>query len=164
MAIKTLIRITSPPSLISQSQPFLPSTLLELVLERIKSASSKPLSYVSHTTPFVGDKSDEPVLSEQSVCILALIDALPFLPNDSLEEWLSIVADTLKFVQDQTMLHTCRQRFWEVLSNGEMDVTRAAQCVVWWSTRGGREIVLYGDHDKDEGPFMSGALGESSKL
>ena len=164
MAIKTIIRITSPPSLVSQSQPLLPSIVLDLVLERVKSASSKPLSHVSHTTALTGNKSDQPMLSEQSVHTLAMIDALPFLPNDILEEWLPIVADTLKFVQDQTMLRTCRQRFWEILSNGEMDVTRAAQCVAWWGTRGGRETVLYGDHEKDEGPFMSGGLGETSKL
>ena len=112
----------------------------------------------------IGNPSEEPVLSEQSVLILAMIDALPFLPNDMLEEWLPIVAETLKVVQDQTMLQTCRQRFWEAVSGGEMDVTRAAQCVTWWSTNGGREMVLYGDLEKREGPFMSGALGEASKL
>lgn len=164
MAIKTLIRITSPPSPVSQSQPFLPSILLELVLCRVNSAQSEPLSPILHTTSSISDVDEEPVLSEQSVLVMTMIDALPFLPTDALEEWLPVVADTLKVIRDQNMRHVCMNRFWEVSSNGEMDVARAAQCVAWWSTKGGRERVLYGDMEKDGGPLMSGALGEASKL
>ena len=164
MAVKTLIRITSPPSPISQSQPFLPSILLELILCRIKSAQSESLSPILHTTAPPSDADEEPLLSEQSVLIMTMIEALPFLPTDALEEWLSVVADTLKLVEDHNMRHICKHRFWEVLSNGEMDVTRAAQCVAWWSTKGGRERVLYQDVERYDGPFMSGALGEVSKL
>ncbi len=164
MAIKTLIRITSPPSIISQSQPLLPSIVLELVFQRVGSASPEPLDQISHASALPNNTSEEPALSEQSVLILTMIDALPFLPTDALDEWLPIVANTLSNIQDQNMLHTCRQRFWEVLSNGEMDVTRAAQGVAWWTTRGGREMVLYGGGATDKGPFMSGALGETIKL
>ena len=163
MAIKTLIRITSPPSLISQTQPVLSSILLELVLHRVRSASPERLDKTSLSTPTTGNAAAEPALSEQSVYIMSMIDALPLLPVDALEEWLPIVADTLKEVPDENMLHHCRQRFWEILSNGEMDVSQAARCVDWWSTKGGREKVLYGEAE-GKGPFMSGALGETSKL
>ena len=164
MAIKTLIRITSPPSHTSQSLPLLPSVLLELVLHRIGSASSEPLREISHTFVLASNAMEEPALSEQSVLVITMIDALPFLPTEALEEWLTVVADSLKAIQNQSMLHTCRRRFWEVLSNGEMDVTRASECVAWWSTRGGRKKVLYGEGVKGTGHFMSGALGETSKL
>ena len=163
MATKTLIRITSPPSPLSQSQPVLPSTILELILERVGSASSQPLRKSSLTPALRGNVIEEPDLSEQAVYIMSMIDALPLVPIEALEEWLPIVADTLRIVQDSNMLHTCKQRFWEVLSSGEMDVNRAAQCVAWWSTQGGREVVLR-ERTREEGPFMSGALGEMSKL
>lgn len=164
MAIKTLVRITSPPSLISQSQPFLPSIVLDLVLQRVGAASSEPLRLNSQTLALPGNASEEPTLSEQSVFIMTMIDALPFLPTDTLDEWLPTVANSLGVIQDQNMLHTCNKRFWEVLSSGEMDVVRAAQAMAWWTTRGGREMVLYGGGERDGGPFMSGALGEMSKL
>jgi hypothetical protein len=62
------------------------------------------------------------------------------------------------------MRHVCVDRFWEALSGGEMDVDRAHCCVTWWSTRGGRELVLFGaesgaDEGNEGGPFMSGAVG-----
>lgn len=48
-----------------------------------------------------------------------------------------------------------------------MDVDRAHCCVTWWSTEGGRELVLFGAEPApgsgqdtyDNGPFMSGAVG-----
>lgn len=39
---------------------------------------------------------------------------------------------------------SCRERLWEVLSGGEMDVERSQLCVAWWTTRGGREMALFG--------------------
>lgn len=59
----------------------------------------------------------------------------------------------------------CVERFWEILSNGEMDVERAHCCVTWWSTKGGRELVLFGSEpgamtaSEDDAPYMSGAIG-----
>lgn len=170
MAVKTLIRITSPPSLIAQNQPLLPSTLLELVRYRLESASSSRLPQVEDwPTGGTGENQisiskQQSDLSEQSVLVLTLVDALPLLPIDQLEDWLPIVAKSLDFVNDASQLEKCRQRFWDVLSNGEMDVDRAALCVAWWGTRGGRDLVLYGIPKEDKGPFMSGALVENSKL
>ncbi|KAF6234658.1 hypothetical protein HO173_007284 [Letharia columbiana] len=169
IAVKTLIRISSPPSLISERQPLLPSTILELVRFRLEIASPALMqrnagppapSFPEEKLPFIG----QPSFSEQSVLALTLIDALPFLPIDQLEDWLPIVAESVNMIKDADQLRTCRQRFWNVLSNGEMDVGRAALCVAWWGTRGGRDMVLFGRDNQAEGPLMSGALEEASKL
>lgn len=169
MAIKTLIRISSPPSFISERQPLLPSTILELVRFRLETASPAPMQQIAGPpvlSPSAENPSapEQPPLSEQSVLVLTLIDALPFLHISQLEDWLPVVAESLNSIEDSSQLHTCRQRFWDVLSNGEMDVDRAALCVAWWSTRGGRDMVLFGRNHPAGGPFMSGALGEASKL
>ena len=169
MAVKTLIRISSPPSTISEKQPLLASSILELVRFRleISSPASMQLSAgAPATSPFHESPvtSEQPPLSESAVLILTLIDALPFLPIDQFEDWLPVVAESLHIVKDADHLHTCRQRFWDVLSNGEMDVDRAALGVAWWGTRGGREMVLFGRGNQAQGPFMSGALEEASKL
>lgn len=102
--------------------------------------------------------------------MLAIIDCLPYLSLDLLEEWLPLTAMVVHSIDDNdsTMAtaysrpahgpeekeqpvpltaHGCRERLWEVLSGGEMDVERSQLCVAWWSTRGGREMTLYGDHD-----------------
>jgi hypothetical protein len=54
-----------------------------------------------------------------------------------LEEWLDLIAELVATGETEV-----RERFWEVLSSGEMDVERAGVCVVWWGTRGGRERAL----------------------
>jgi hypothetical protein len=96
---------------------------------------------------------------------LTLLDALPFLPLDLLEEWLPISADLLHKISDETMREECKKRLWDILISGEMDPDRSNICVTWWSTRGGREFVLYGPDpvlagttDDGQGPYMSGAL------
>lgn len=169
MAAKTLIRISSPPSLISEKQPLLPSTILELVRYRLETASSALIQQdAGRPDPSVSEENrtlfEQRPISEQSVLVLTLIDALPVLPIDQLEDWLPIVAESLSMIKDADQLHTCRQRLWDVLSNGEMDVDRAALSVAWWVTRGGRDMVLFGRNNQAEGPFMSGALEEVSKL
>ena len=160
MAVKTLVRITSPPAPIAHSQPMLPSTILELVRHRLENASSFPLPKTKQQQNAV----QEEFASEQSVLILTLIDALPFLPLDQLEDWLPLVAESLNFISDPLQLHSCRQRFWQTLSNGEMDVGRASLCLNWWGSRGGRDAVMNGASANDEGPFMSGALIENGRL
>ena len=171
MAVKTLVRISSPPSVISEREPLLPSTILELVRFRLETASPAlmqqnagppaPAPSLPEKTPTL---CEHPQLSEQSVLLLTLIDALPFLPIDQLEDWMPIFATTLNTIKDANQLHTCRHRFWDVLNNGEMSVDRAAFCVAWWGTRGGRDMVLFGRDHQTDGPIMSGALGEASKL
>ncbi|MCJ1297402.1 hypothetical protein MMC08_000188 [Hypocenomyce scalaris] len=164
MAVKTLIRITIPPFPISEAQPLLSSTILELVHHRAKTAVTEPLppTMSSPTDQVTADGA--PALSEQAVLVLTMIDGLPFLPIDALQEWLPLTANAVNTVMDPEMSQVCRQRFWEAMSSGEMDVERAALCVAWWTTNGGREIVLFGREEEGQGHYMSGALDESSKL
>ena len=171
VAVKTLIRMTSPPSLLSEIQPLLPSTILELLRFRLETCSpavvrqngdsSDPSPPEAQPTPTI---FEQPPLTERAVLVLSLIDAMPFLPLDQLEDWLPVIAESISMVKDANQSHKCRQRFWDVLSNGEMDVNRAALCVAWWHTRGGRDMVLFGRDNQAEGPYMSGALQENSKM
>jgi len=98
------------------------------------------------------------------VLTLTLLDALPLLSLEALEEWLPLSADLVNMIEDQAMRNVCKERFWEVLSSGEMDVERANLCVGWWGTKGGREKVLFGRAEEDRGPYMSGGLGDRSRL
>ena len=68
-------------------------------------------------------------------------------------------------ISGQDMYNACKQRFWDVLSAGKLDVTRAAVCVTWWNTRGGREMFARrsGSGNLVE-PLMSGAIQGESKL
>ncbi|CAL5875118.1 uncharacterized protein PFLUO_LOCUS9422 [Penicillium psychrofluorescens] len=163
LAFKTVIQVTAPPSPLANSQPLLPSILLDVVRDRAMNASSTPLppSSQSSTSPDLGNT---PTLSEQAVLILALLDSLSFLRVEDLEEWLPLAAQLINQVADRGMRHVCVDRLWEALSSGEMDVDRAHCCVTWWSTRGGRELVLFGAESasaqgEENGPYMSGAVG-----
>ncbi|KAJ5660192.1 hypothetical protein N7507_006643 [Penicillium longicatenatum] len=166
LAFKTVIQVTAPPSPLANSQPMLPSILLEVVRDRALNAPTTPI------TPTAGNSSSSdmdasPPLSAQAVLILALIDSLSFLRVEDLEDWLPLTAELINTIADRTMRHVCVERFWEALSVGEMDVDRAHCCVNWWSTQGGRELVLFGAEPlpgaetkaEETGPFMSGAVG-----
>lgn len=159
-AIKKLVRITSPPWLVSRQLPLLSSTILEALSVRLEIALPQSLSKSS----IIEKTGSNDVMSEQAVLVLALIDSLPFLPIDALEDWLPIAAKSIHSIQEPAAQHAVKQRFWEVLSNGEMDVDRADLCVTWWGTQGGREILLYGGDDIGDKPLLSGALSESIKL
>jgi hypothetical protein len=160
-AFKALIQVTTPPSPLSSSHPELAETLLELLYHRALNAPGTPLP------PSVAVKSEAdtqdagPPLSEQAVLLLTLLDALPNLTINILEDWLPLTADLLNVIQDANMRGHCKARFWEILESGEMDVERSAICVAWWTTRGGRERVLFGGTER--GPFMSGALGDGGR-
>ncbi|KAJ5591635.1 uncharacterized protein N7459_002004 [Penicillium hispanicum] len=166
LAFKTVIQVTAPPSPLANSQPLLPSILLEVVRDHALNASTSPIvpTPQNKSSPDLGN---EPLFSAQAVLILALIDSLSFLRVDDLKEWLPLTAQLINSIPDRTMRHLCVDRFWEILSNGEMDVDRAHCCVNWWSTRGGRELVLFGaesapgagSETADSGPYMSGAVG-----
>lgn len=164
MAVKTLVRITAPPSPISEVQPLLSSTLLELVNSRLAAAPPQPLPQANVFDESKPHESEQGVLSERAILILALVDSLPYLPPPELVDWLPIVAQSLQSVQNDSMLQFCRHRLWEVMTNGEMDVDRAAVCAAWWGTRGGKQMVLEDSIASEKGPFMSGALDETSKL
>jgi len=164
LAFKTLLQVTAPPSPLSGSQPDLPAILLELVHHRAVTASTIPLSTgLESSGPQSQVETDDslPPLSEQTVLKLTLLDALPFLPLDLLEEWLPLCADLVNSIGDVSAREACKRRFWEILIGGEMDAERSQICVAWWNTRGGRETVLFGREEvgrEKEEYLMSGAL------
>lgn len=129
-------------------------------------ASTTPIIPTAQNSNSAPDLGNAPPLSVQAVLTLALIDSLSFLRVDDLKEWLPLIGELINAVPDRTMRVACIDRFWEAISGGEMDVDRAHCCVAWWSTHGGRELVLCGGEnsgddgaDASEGPFMSGAIG-----
>ncbi|GME40865.1 Peroxisomal membrane protein pex17 [Neofusicoccum parvum] len=80
-------------------------------------------------------------------------------------------------IQDMDLKGMVRRRFWEVLVGGEMDPERSMVAVSWWSTRGGREKVMFGDDGSGNGEaplgneeegrdkyLMSGALPASGVM
>lgn len=161
LAFSTLMQILSPPFPVSATQPELAETLLEMVRFRIPHADRRlipapPDAEVQMAAP--------PPMSEQSALVLTLIDALPFLPLPIVEDWMNAVAGALHEIPDAALREVAKQRFWEILGSGEMDVERAAVGVAWWGTKGGRELVLFGPaRGKAQQPFlMSGALGDDS--
>lgn len=163
------MRIAAPPSPLASSQPLLAPTLLELAHERALQASS---TILPPSTQSSEDNALEtpPSHSERSGIILAIIDSLPFLRVEDLEEFLPLTARLINSMvvaePQQDIRATCIDRFWDVLSGGEMDVDRANFCVTWWCTRGGRELLLFGEHHEQqqqqqpvpEEPLMSGAV------
>jgi hypothetical protein len=163
LAFKTLMRVTAPPSALSATHPDLPATLLELVFHRALSASAQPLPPDATALALQGSDAPPPPLSEQAVLALTLIDALPMLPIPLLEEWLPLCADLLNRIDDDDMRETVKSRYWEVLVSGEMDAERSSAAVTWWTTRGGRELVLFGRESMQYG-MMSGALPVEERI
>ncbi|KAK1141490.1 hypothetical protein N8T08_009030 [Aspergillus melleus] len=168
LAFKTVLQVTAPPSPIANKQPLLPSILLEVLHDRALRASTDvlPQPSSSTTTPLDMERPPPP-LSEQAALTLSLIDGLCFLRVEDLQEWLPLTASLINVIPDAEMRAACVERFWEALSSGEMDVERAHYCVTWWSTLGGRELVLFGPEgaaldgsaQDSQGAFMSGAVG-----
>ncbi|KAI9747172.1 MAG: hypothetical protein M1815_004549, partial [Lichina confinis] len=121
-----------------------------------------------NTAPLPSTVSPALATAEKAVLVLTIIDSLPFLSMNLLVEWLPLTASLLRALADETQgsiqgpipvyardpkgketplaltAESCRERLWEVLSGGEMDVERSQLCVAWWTTRGGREMVLFG--------------------
>ncbi|PYI08924.1 hypothetical protein BO78DRAFT_363827 [Aspergillus sclerotiicarbonarius CBS 121057] len=164
LAFKTVIQVTAPPSPIANTQRLLPSILLEVLYDRALHASDQLLPQPSQGEG--PDLGKSPPVSEQAALTLALIDSLCFLRVEDLEEWLPLTGHLLHAITGSEMHKLCVQRFWEALSSGEMDVERAHYCVTWWSTLGGRELILYGvepgstpEPDEAQGAYMSGAIG-----
>lgn len=156
LAFSTLMQILSPPFPVSGTQPELAETLLEMVHLRIPHAGQGILP----ATQDQGQGAAPPPMSEQSGLVLTLIDALPYLPFPIVEEWMNAAAGALHEIPDRVLREVAKQRFWELLGSGEMDVERAAIGVAWWGTKGGRELVLFGPaREKTQESFlMSGAL------
>lgn len=163
LAFRTVLQVTAPPSPIANTERHLPSILLEVLHDRALHASNKILPQpADHGAG--SETSKTPPLSEQAALTLSLIDGLSFLRVEDLEEWLPLTAQLINTIRESEMRTSCVERFWEALSSGEMDVERACYCVAWWSTKGGRELVLFGNEpgaaeSDPHGPYMSGAVG-----
>ncbi|KIW99111.1 uncharacterized protein Z519_00774 [Cladophialophora bantiana CBS 173.52] len=159
LAIKSIVRLAAPPSAIAVSMPLTQAVVLDLLRERMDHASEDLLP----PNPDLPIENSQP-LSEKAVLLLTIIDCLSFLPVLLLEDWLPLTAELLHKVGNPSQRKQCQQRLWDTLSNGEMDVERAATCVAWWTSRGGREHVLFGEQPEDQDYTMSGALKFDNKL
>jgi hypothetical protein len=181
LAYKTVMQIVSPPFPISAMHPDLSETLLEMLHFRCGTAGTVPLpaepgavspsplaSQQPDASSSAADQEQKQPFSEQATLVLALIDALPFLPLPLLEGWLTRTAEAMNAIADADMHEAARRRFWDVLVSGEMDVERATVGVSWWGTGGGREMVLLNaparglgqpGREDDGELMMSGALG-----
>lgn len=160
LAFKAVMQVVSPPSPISALEPQLSEVLLEMLRASAVQASTEalPASKANVTgSPTATDSatSDE-LLSPQSSLILALIDSLPLLPLPLMEEWLTIAAREVSRIASPALRQPVKKRFCDVLVSGEMDVERAALCLAWWGTGGGKELVLLGGANAP--PMMSGGL------
>ncbi|GAM87234.1 hypothetical protein ANO11243_052560 [Dothideomycetidae sp. 11243] len=164
LAFKSLIKLSSPPGVMARQQPMLAAILLDLIRQRAENAPSQPLP-PSAISP--GQETEVPPMSEQVVMIMTLVDALPFIAVDLLEEWLPQVPAMIHLVSDDQMRDSCVRHLWETFVGGSMDPDRSQVCVGWWTTRGGAQAVLYGGAgDGSSGYFMSGGLPpeEAAKL
>jgi hypothetical protein len=142
----------------------MPAILLEVLHHQSHSAGTTPLPPVG--APTEADESIPP-LSERAVIVLTVLDSLSQIPLDLLNEWLPLTAGMVNDINDDEMREYCKHHFWQILVNGELDPERSRVCHAWWSTRGGKEVVLYGRvSQEDDQALMSGALPETfeSKL
>ena len=164
LAFRTVMQVTSAPYPISVTHPELSETLLEMLRFRAESASPAPLPPTPDTLSSANQRarSAAPLSSEQTTLILALIDAVPYLPVHLVKEWLSRAAEASIAISDPQMRDVARHRLWEVLANGELDVDRAVVGVAWWGTEGGRDILSGAGNGQGE-MMMSGALVQSEK-
>lgn len=108
LAFRTVMQIASPPYPISVTHPELSETLLEMLRFRAEGASTALLPPTPSTTttttttnPPLLQQQPEPPTSEQTTLILALVDALPFLPLHLVDDWLSRAAEASAAISDQ---------------------------------------------------------------
>jgi len=151
-AFKTLLNISTAPSPLAAKHPHLPETLLELLHNLAMNApfpsDAAPRLTTSATPPVLQTNELDADLDEQAILTLTLIDSLPFLPAPILGPWLTITANLLSRLESELTSRKSKERFWEVITSGGMDIERSQICVAWWSTRGGKELVLRGGNMK----------------
>ena len=156
LAVRTVVRLVSPPSPISVTDPLLASTILELLQYR---------SSIATTAPVFTEEGER--LTEQVVLVLALLDCLPALSLPSLKEWLPMAAGLVDHVADDELAQACRSHFWDVVSGDTMDGEKGEAAAYWWTTEGGRSSVFDTSRPQDiaqQDMTMSGALGEAGRL
>ncbi|OHF02661.1 peroxin 8 [Colletotrichum orchidophilum] len=170
LAFKTIMQVVSPPFPISLTEPQLSETLLEMVRFKTLSAGTErlPATHDAIAQAEKGLAPEQELVSEQSSLVLTLVDSLPFLPLPLVEDWLTLTAQAMNEIVEPAVRQPVRDRFWEVLVSGEMDVERATIGVAWWTTKGGRELVVGRDallrqQPQQKMPVMSGAIMDESK-
>ncbi|POS85569.1 hypothetical protein EPUL_003401 [Erysiphe pulchra] len=166
VAFKALIQICTPPNPLGTSQPLMAEALIEVLHHRALNSSTAPIS-PRELESHANEQKPKVLLSEQTVLLLAILDALPYICLGILEFWLQRLADLLNMVPDKEMRDYCKRQFWEILENGQMDVDRSLICISWWGSKGGRDMILFNKPPVEVGPFMSGGLSSknsSSKL
>ncbi|KAI0816767.1 hypothetical protein GGR55DRAFT_628498 [Xylaria sp. FL0064] len=167
LAFRTVMQVTSPPYPISVTHAELSETLLEMLRFRAEGASTAPLPPTPDALSSSAAQQQQvgPLISEQTALVLALTDALPYLPVHLVTEWLSRAAEASNAIPDPQMRDVARRRLWDVLANGELDVDRAVAGVAWWGTQGGREMILGNGIGGGRGEefMMSGALVQESE-
>ncbi|KAK6341297.1 hypothetical protein TWF696_008376 [Orbilia brochopaga] len=151
LAIASLVKYTSPPTALSGIQRDLPDVVLEMLCARVESADAKtPVqAYVpprvqdlapDGSAPAAEEAAEVEPYTERDVCILAMLDALPFMEEAVLMRWLDVAAGYVGNTARGDSREVLRGRFWDVIS-GELDVGRSQLAIPWWS-EGGREVVL----------------------
>lgn len=129
-AYKTLLHIASPPSELSNTEPDLAPVLTEMLYRQCVDADDTE----SHS---------QSSLTASAVMTLALLDILPLLSVDELSHWLPHVSSLAHRHANPGTERVMQERFWNVLSSGEMDPRRSEVCLQWWSTGGGDQIYRY---------------------
>ncbi|KAK6501574.1 hypothetical protein TWF481_009409 [Arthrobotrys musiformis] len=152
LAISSLVKFTSPPTALSGVQRDLPDVILEMLSARIEAADGrypvkayKPPTIAPDVTPdgaapAATEPQAEEEFTERDVCILSMLDSLPYMEEAVLARWLDIAAGYVGKTVRGDSREALRGRFWDVIS-GEFDVGRSQMAIPWWS-EGGREAVL----------------------
>ena len=159
LAVKSLMQVAAPHSPVAATLPQLQEIVLDMLRSRLPHASE---ALLPPPDPALAERVSP--TSEKSTLLLSMIENLSFLSVQLLEEWLVLAAESLHTLTDPIQRSDCQRRLWEALSGGDMDVARAAVCVAWWTSRGGRELVLFGDKLPHEVFQMSGGLGAEAKM
>lgn len=168
LAFKTLVEISSPPNAIARLQPEMLETLMYLLQERILATPHGIAMPAHHQHQFhLENHEHKPAASLQpetsdlrTSLVLTMISTLPLLPISLLDIYLSEVARLIGTLPARSPSQkTCQEALWRVLSSGDMDVERSQFAVAWWTTRGGREIVMgLSDTSGRDRYMMSGAI------
>ena len=113
LAFRILVQVSSPPSALSAHRPDFPAVLLELLRHRAlhrppsspdssktRPSTASPAEPAAATTP--SSLSTPDVFSPKTLFILTIIDSLPFIAMDLLEEWLPITATLVRsLIEDE---------------------------------------------------------------
>lgn len=136
VAFRAIVKFLFPPHCLVYGGPELASTLLEGLNDWAARAASSPPVAVDG-----GVADDSAPMTEHGVLVLAFIDSLSFVPVEDLEDWLFLAAARVREIVGRAARDTVRARLRAVLTDGRLDVERAAVAAAWWGTHGGQEMV-----------------------